>query len=67
MHFKSFSIYIKIVQVYRKLTHAKLYLNAVLYHHPANKHPVLSNLVYQARAICNQEVSQKNWNSFIEC
>jgi hypothetical protein len=41
-------------RVYRKPTHTNLYLNAELYHNPANKPSMLLSLVHRARAICNQ-------------
>jgi len=46
--------------VYGNPNCTNLYLNAESHDHPANKHSVLSTLVHQARAICDQEISQDN-------
>ena len=40
-------------RVYRKPTHANLYLHPNSHHHPSNKHAVLATLVSRARAICD--------------
>jgi len=42
-------------KVYRKPTHTNLSLHQKSYHHPANKHSVLSSLVHRATALCDQE------------
>jgi hypothetical protein len=42
-------------KVYCKPTHANLYLNSNSYHHPSNKHAILSTLVHRARPQCDQD------------
>jgi len=51
--------------VYRELTHTNLYLNAESHHYSVNKHSILSTLVHKAKAVCNQESLQENWNSSV--
>jgi hypothetical protein len=45
-------------KVYRKPTHANLYLNAKSHHHPSNKQAVLSTLVHRVRALCDEDSLQ---------
>jgi len=42
-------------KVYCEPTHTNLYLHQKSYHHPANKHSVLSSLVHRAKVLCDQD------------
>jgi len=44
--------------VCKKASHTDLYHNAELQHHPAKQYSVLSTLVHQVRAICDQKSLQ---------
>jgi hypothetical protein len=42
-------------KVYRRPTHANLYLKAKSNHHPSNKQAVLSTLLPRTRALCDED------------
>jgi len=42
-------------KIYRKPTHANLYLHQNSHHHPANKHSDLASLIHRAKALCDED------------